>query len=167
MRSETQVNEAAFRQALSRFATGITVVTTGLADGSMRGITVNAFASVSLDPPLVLYCLGKSAFHFDAFANAESFAVNILAEEQGGLSNRFAGEGADDASDLSLGEMVTGSPILPGCLAVLDCTTEQRHDAGDHLIVVGRVQALETRADGEPLLYFRSRYGALTRSSDG
>ena len=167
MASDSCVNGSAFRQALGRFATGVIVVTTRDRATGPRAITVNAFSSVSLDPPLVLFCLGKSAFHFDIFAEARSFAVNILGADQQALSNRFASEVDDDLADLSCKSLLTDSPILPGCLAALDCTTETQHHAGDHLIVVGRVVAIKaTEASGEPLLYFESGYREIRPSRE-
>ena len=161
MRWRTCVNEAELRFVLSQFATGITVVTGRDEERRPRAITVNAFASVSLDPPLILYCLGKSAFNFDVFANAKAFAVNVLSADQQALSDRFAREAEDDLPDLRITGLATGSPVLAGCLAVLDCETEAIHEAGDHLIVVGRVQALDVPRESEPLMYFRSRYRRL------
>lgn len=155
------VNGSAFRQALGRFATGVVIVTTQDKARGQRAITVNAFTSVSLDPPLVLFCLGKSAFHFGVFAEAQSFAINVLGADQQDLSDRFAAETEDNLADLSTKSLVTGSPVLPGCLTALDCTTETQHDAGDHLIVIGRIIAIDAIANGEPLVYFESGYRAL------
>ena len=154
-------DETDLRFVLSHFTTGITVVTARDDAGRPRAITVNAFSSVSLDPPLILYCLGKSAFNFEVFRKAKAFAVNILSADQKALSDRFAYEAVDDYSDLAVGELATGSPVLAGCIGVLDCETEAIHEAGDHLIVVGRVRALSAEREAEPLLYFRSRYRRL------
>ena len=161
LRQGTSVDEAEFRFVLSHFATGITVVTGRDAMQRPRAITVNAFTSLSLDPPLVLYCLDRSAFHFDVFAKAKAFAVNIMNEEQQALSDRFTREVEDEFPDLDVVELATGSPVLKGCLAALDCETEDLHEAGDHLIVIGRVRALDVPRDAEPLIYFRSRYRRL------
>ena len=167
LRSETGVDEAEFRAALSRFATGVVIVTARDREGRSSAITVNAFTSVSLDPPLVLFCLGKSAFKFGVFAETDAFAINILGTDQQALSDRFAREADDDFSDVSVGELATGSPVLTGCLAALDCETETRHEAGDHLIIVGRVKALDMRSGGCPLLYFDSRYAEIKPRGDG
>lgn len=161
VRRRTCVDESEFRFVLSQFATGITVVTARDEEQRPRAITVNAFASVSLDPPLILYCLGKSAFNFDVFANAKAFAVNILSADERALSERFAREADDDISDLRVTELVTGSPVLVECLAALDCETEAIHKAGDHLIVIGRVKALDLPREAEPLIYFGRRYRRL------
>lgn len=150
-----------FRSALGCFATGIAVITAQPADGHPVGVTVNSFSSVSLDPPLVLYCLGKASQSFDALAAAPGFAVNVLAEDQTELSVRFSRSALQDRfAGLSVTAGVTGAPILDGCLATLDCTREAVRDAGDHIIVIGRVRALASR-EGRPLLYFRGAYAEL------
>ena len=160
-RLRTGVDEVELRGVLSRFATGITVVTGRDGEGRARGITVNAFTSLSLDPPLVLYCLDRSAFHFDVFSGAKAFAVNILAADQQALSERFACEAEDDFLDLGTIELTTGCPILADCLAALDCETEALHEAGDHLVVIGRVTGLKAQTAAEPLLYYRGGYRRL------
>ncbi|MCG8356828.1 MAG: flavin reductase family protein [Kiloniellales bacterium] len=160
-RQRTYFDEPRFRDVLRQFATGITVVTGRDEERRPRAVTVNSFASVSLDPPLVLYCLGRSAFNFDVFAKAKAFAINILSADQQALSDRFAREAEDELADLELTELETGSPVLSGCLAVLDCETEKIHEAGDHLIIVGRVAALDLLRESDPLIYFRSRYRNL------
>ena len=161
VRRRACVHESEFRRVLSQFATGITVITGRDEEQRPRAITVNTFASVSLDPPLILYCVGKKAFNFDVFANAKAFAVNILSEDERALSERFAREADDDISDLRVTELATGSPILSDCLAALDCETDAIHKAGDHLIVIGRVRALNLPREAEPLIYFRRRYRRL------
>ena len=166
MGRKTSVDEADLRFALSHYSTGITVVTGRDEQGRARAITVNAFTGVSLDPPLILYCLGKSAFNFDVFAKAKAFAVNILSADQQALSDRFAREADDDFADLPVTELATGSPLLAGCLGALDCETEAIHDAGDHLIVVGRVTALSVPREAQPLIYFRSRYRSVVPDLD-
>lgn len=155
------VDETDLRFVLGHFATGITVVTGRGEDRRPCAITVNAFTSLSLDPPLILYCLDRSAFHFDVFSNAKAFAVNILSEDQQVLSERFASEADDDFPDLPVTELATGSPVLVGCLAALDCQTYAIHEAGDHLIVVGHVRALKKPHEAQPLTYFRGRYRRL------
>lgn len=165
--SKARISETALRDAFSLFATGVAIVTARDERGQARAITVSSFSSASLDPPLVLYCLGKSAFHFDVFAGAEAFAVNVLGADQEALSNRFAMEREDDLSDLEIAALRTGSPIIKGCLSALDCRTEARHDAGDHVIIVGRIQALTIGGESDPLLYFRRGYGTLRPARDG
>lgn len=150
-----------FRRALGNFATGVTVVTARDASGTNRGITVNSFSSVSLDPPLILFCLDKEALSFDCLSVAERFAVNVLRKDQHGLSVRFSMAAADKWNgveyDLWPGEV----PILRGCLANLLCRRENLYEGGDHLIVVGRVEHLHAADDGDPLVYFQSGYRSI------
>ena len=136
-------------------------MTAHTASGDPRAITINAFTSVSLDPPLVLFCLGKSAYQFAVFAEAKSFAINVLGADQQALSDRFAQECEDDLADLSIRHLITGSPILSGCLTALDCSTQTHFDAGDHVIVVGKVCAIDEPRSAEPLVYFESGYRGL------
>jgi len=152
---------ASLRAAHGRFATGVAVVTACDTQGERHGITVNSFTSVSLDPPLVLYCLAREAFGFAAFAEAPAFAVNVLALEQKDLSDRFAREVRDAYPDLAVTTWATGSPVIEDSLAAFDCTREAVHDAGDHLIVVGRVERFALLREAEPLIYFRGAYGRL------
>jgi flavin reductase (DIM6/NTAB) family NADH-FMN oxidoreductase RutF len=152
-----------FRAALGAFATGIAVVTTRDEAGEARAMTVNSFSSVSLDPPLILFCLDRRAFHYRRFAGARAFAVNMLAAGQEALSNRFASESEDGFGDLACEALATGSPILAEALAALDCVREAAHEAGDHLLLIGRVAALKAPRAADPLLYFRGAYAGLTR----
>ena len=158
---KSRVDETDLRFVLGHFATGINVVTGRDEERRPYAITVNAFTSLSLDPPLVLYCLDRSAFHFDVFSNAKAFAVNLLSEDQQVLSDRFARMADDDFPDLPVTELATGSPVLVGCLAALDCQTYAIHEGGDHLIVVGHVRALKKPHEAQPLIYFRGRYRRL------
>ncbi|MGQ9369956.1 flavin reductase family protein [Azospirillum sp. A39] len=156
------IDSRAFRNALGTFATGITVITTRCPDGTPVGVTVNSFSSVSLDPPLVLFCLGRESRSFDVLAHGTCFAVNVLAEEQQELSARFSrGDEQDRWEGIEVERWETGAPILRGCLANLDCTKEAVHDGGDHVILVGRVRRLGAREAGNPLLYFRGGYARL------
>ncbi len=153
----------AYRNALGCFATGITVVTTIAPDGSPIGVTVNSFSSVSLEPPLVQFCLGRAAMSFDAFTTAPSFAVNILAEDQSDLSVRFSKRDLQERWEgVGVERWETGVPLLAGCLANLECDREHVFEAGDHVIIVGRVRRLAAAAAGQPLLYFRGGYARLT-----
>src|SRR3954471_13888482 len=114
----------AFRNALGCFATGVTVITTVTDAGEPVGLTANSFSSVSLDPPLVLFCLGRNSQSFEAFTAAGRFAVNVLAEEQRDLSVRFSTAIGDRGEGVAWKTWETGAPILSGCLASLDCETE-------------------------------------------
>ncbi len=149
-----------FRDAMGRFVTGVTVVTTRTADGAPIGVTVNSFTSVSLDPPLVLFCLEWRSRSLEAVKAAGCFAVHVLAADQRELSVRFAGNGRgwDTIASTSWD---TGAPILQGCLAALECTLETIHEGGDHAILVGRVLRLTSRPDGTPLAFHGGRYEAI------
>jgi flavin reductase (DIM6/NTAB) family NADH-FMN oxidoreductase RutF len=148
-----------FRQAMSRFTTGVTVVTT-VSAGKRYGITVNAFASVSLDPPLILICIDRSSRVHDVLIERGFFAVNFLSKEQRDLAIGFA-RNSVERYELFCGATssiaVTGAPIIEDTIGFVDCTIADVYPGGDHSIIVGRVQALEHR-DGDPLIYFRSHY---------
>lgn len=154
--------ERALRDALGRFATGVTVVTCDGADGPV-GITANSFSSLSLDPPLVLWSPARSSRRFEAFAAASHFAVHVLAEEQADLCLGFsmAGDAWDDVSGERNPE---GVHVIHGCLARFDCALHARHDGGDHEIHVGRVLRVHTRP-GEPLVFSAGSYGRFTTAA--
>lgn len=153
-------DQRAFRNALGRFATGVTVMTTRDADGVPVGVTVNSFSSVSLDPPLVLFCLDRSATCLRSFIASARFAVNVLGEDQHEISRRFSGPRTDRWTGIGFDSGVSGSPLLHGCLANLDCTLVATHDGGDHVILVGRVEQLNETV-GRPLLYYSGGYARL------
>ncbi len=153
----------ALRDAFGCFATGITVITTADAEGVLYGVTANSFASLSLDPPLCLFCLDYKAMSFEAFQNSSHFAVNVLGEDQEGISTNFARSQPDKWNGIDYVTWETGSPILPGCLANLECDTHAIHEGGDHVIVVGRIREMTYREDDcRPLLYYKGRYNALS-----
>jgi len=158
-----KVDERGFRDTLGRFASGVTVVTTRDAAGAAKAVTVSAFCSVSLEPPLVLFCLGKQAFHAVSFERGEGFAVNLLTSCQQELSNRFAREADSDWSGIETESWATGSPILKESLAALECMPYALHEAGDHWVMIGRVigLGLNRRADAGPLLYYGGTYHSL------
>jgi flavin reductase (DIM6/NTAB) family NADH-FMN oxidoreductase RutF len=136
----------------------VTVVSC-LVDDEPSAMTVSAFASVSLDPALVLVCIARKASNHDRIARAGRFGVSVLSAEQQALSNRFAGYGGEDAVVEWMREGVR-TPVLRGALAWLDCTVEQAVPAGDHTVYIGRVEALGS-ADGAPLTYWRGGYRSL------
>lgn len=139
-----------FRDALGTYATGVTVITTASTDGPI-GITANSFASVSLDPPLVLWMPAKSSKRFDYFETAEHFAIHVLREEQSGICLGFTKEkSAFDGFDWH--EDDHGVPIIDDCLARFDCCLEASHDAGDHVILIGRVKQVAFQS-GPPLMF--------------
>jgi flavin reductase (DIM6/NTAB) family NADH-FMN oxidoreductase RutF len=158
--SRAAVEPSSFRRACARFATGVAVATCAGEDGTPLGLTVNSFSSVSLDPPLALVCIDVSASVHDAFMASNSFAVNILREEQQGLSDRFAFGQGDRFEGVEWTAGISGAPVLGGILAVLECETRERIPAGDHTIFVGAVVRAESR-DGRPLLYYASEYRRL------
>ncbi len=145
------------RQVLGSFVTGVTVVTTVDADDQPRGMTANSFTSVSLDPPLVLVCIADTAHSFPVFNASESFAINILCENQIEVSNLFASKSPDKFSAIKWHHGLTGSPIIDASLAWIDCRIEQKLTAGDHLILLGRIEESHYRS-GMPLGYFKGGY---------
>ncbi|HYH20865.1 MAG TPA: flavin reductase family protein [Azospirillum sp.] len=150
----------ALRDAYGRYATGVAIVTTLDPVGTPVGLTVNSFASVSLDPPLVLWSLMRGSASLDVFRDAGRFAVNVLTEEQRALSDRFAARVADRFAGIAWEPGLGGLPLLPGCLARFECTGHSHVEAGDHVVFLGRVHRFEHR-DGTPLLFFASRYAEL------
>lgn len=158
------VDSRKFRNALGHFATGVTVVT-GLDEaGEPVGVTVNAFASVSLEPPLILICLANTTGCLSAFSSGGRFVVNILGDDQEALSKEFAGPREHKFKDRAFDTWESGCPVLRGCLANLECTRDDVHAAGDHIIVLGRVDRIETADAGGPLVFFRGTYGRVDDS---
>lgn len=152
---------AEFRDAMKRFASGVTIVTTIDADGSWKGFTASAFCSLSLDPPLVLVCQALTSSSHEAFTRCDRFLINILGEEHRDLALHFARSGGDKFAGGGFRPgRVTGLPLLPDALAVVGCEVHARHDGGDHDIYIGKVYSCLVR-DGAPMLHFDSRFWAL------
>lgn len=147
----------ALKDVYGRFTTGVTVLTTREANGVPRGITANSFSSVSLDPPLVLVCIAHATHSAPAFYAAEHFAINILCEDQEGISSLFASRAPDKFERAEWHEGAHGVPLLPGSLATLVCAQHQLVEAGDHVILIGKVLETQTR-DAPPLGYHRGSY---------
>jgi flavin reductase (DIM6/NTAB) family NADH-FMN oxidoreductase RutF len=148
---------------MSRFTTGVTVITTRLGD-ELHGMTANAVTSVSLDPLLILICVDKSADTHDILAQAGVFAVNVLGSEQEEISDRFAKKEADGVHALDGVEhsfAVTGAPILGGALAYFDCLTVKTYEGGDHTIFLGEVVDAKEVHTGAPLLFYGGHYSRL------
>jgi flavin reductase (DIM6/NTAB) family NADH-FMN oxidoreductase RutF len=145
------------RDAFGRFATGVTIVTTRQEDGTPRGFTANSFTSVSLDPPLLLVCIGKAAHSCDTFASSEHFTVNILADDQKDVSGLFASQSTQKFDIAKWHADEQDMPVINGALASFSCTNHKLVDAGDHLILIGRVLDFETE-DGRPLGYYKGSY---------
>lgn len=150
-----------FRDTLSLFVTGVTVITTRDETGAPVGITANSFNSVSLEPPLVLWSIGLNALSLSAFANAKAFAVHILREDQAELSQRFAKSGTNKFEGLAIESGLHNLPILPDCAARLECLPYAKHEAGDHTLFIAEVQRLASDPDAMPLVYHGGRYAEL------
>ena len=155
----------AYRTALGSFPTGVAVITTSASAEHHMGITVNSFTSVSLDPPLVLWCLDKKSDRYNAFTNARSYTVSILGTEHQDLSSRLAKQGNHSLEGIALCDTALGPPALADALSVFECEAEAVHDAGDHTILIGRVVQFSRQSDGEPLVFFRGKYGSLAQAS--
>jgi len=152
----------AYRDALSCFGTGVTVVTTMTTRGPLA-ITANSFTSVSIDPPLLLWCPAKKSMRHDAFVEARNFTIHVMREDQLDLAKHFALNGEDfDAVDWQAND--SGSPILPGCIARFDCCHVSCHPGGDHSIVIGKVLSATTRP-GNGLIFKHGLYGGFLEQS--
>jgi flavin reductase (DIM6/NTAB) family NADH-FMN oxidoreductase RutF len=154
------VSSVDFRTALSRFASGVTVVTTRDATGKLFGITVSAFCSVSLEPPLVLICIEKTTGSHHAFEESGRFTVNVLTDEQAGLSEHFASLLDDKFSMIDHAVDEHGIPLLQNSLATLQCHLFKSLDGGDHSIFLGLVEHVIVR-DAAPLIYFKGTYRSI------
>ena len=148
------------RDAFGSFMTGVTVVTTCKDDGTPLGFTANSFASVSLDPALLLVSIAKTSSNYNNFANASHFAINILAEEQKDISNTFARPSDDRFANLAWTKSASHNPIIDQVSAWFDCTTYQVVDAGDHAILIGKVEDFGS-AGFAGLGYYRGAYFTL------
>lgn len=156
------VEQAEFRRVLGNFATGVTVVTAPAAEGSASpaGFACQSFSSLSLDPPLICFMVGRTSTTWPRIARAGVFCVNVLGAGQGELCRAFAVSGTDKFSGVAYDAApVSGAPRLAGTVAWIDCTIHAVHTGGDHLIVVGRVDALGAADQGDPLLFHRGRFG--------
>lgn len=166
LRSDTPPFDAAeFRRALGTFPTGVAIITTRGPDGKPVGLTCNSFSSVSLDPPLVLWSLRNASKSMDAFRNAQGFAINVLAEDQSKLSARFAsGSIIDKFEGVGHSEGFAGVPLIDDCVARFHCTTFAQHDAGDHVIFIGKVERFEHGREQDPLVFYKGAYMMLAQS---
>jgi 3-hydroxy-9,10-secoandrosta-1,3,5(10)-triene-9,17-dione monooxygenase reductase component len=152
-------DEARLRQVMGHFATGVTIIT-AVDGGEPVGLTAQSFTSVSLDPPLVSFSPMKTSSTYPRIKSAGSFCVNILHEGQEAVCRTFATKGADKFANVDwIPAKCTGSPVLAENLAWIDCTLEAEHDAGDHVIVIGRVIDMDVGDEGEPLLFYRGGFG--------
>jgi flavin reductase (DIM6/NTAB) family NADH-FMN oxidoreductase RutF len=151
-------DQQALREALGRFATGVTVVTTRTQQGSFEGVTANSFAAVSLGPPLVLWSLRSGARSLAGFLASNCFAINVLSREQAHISRHFATPQVDKFGGVDFGLGVDGCPIFDRSLAIFECRTENRVEAGDHVILIGRVVRAHY-CEGMPLVFASGQYG--------
>jgi flavin reductase (DIM6/NTAB) family NADH-FMN oxidoreductase RutF len=154
------VGKQEFRTALGHFASTVTVVTVRCADGRLAGITVTAFSSLSLEPPLVLICIDRRAFVHEHLQMGTVFAVNMLSENQEVLSRRFATSDPDQFRGVGYVDGLDGVPLLEDVLAVVECRIVAEQPGGDHTIFVGQVESTRV-TDGKPLLYYRGGYGRM------
>jgi len=156
------VDRDTFRSVLGRFASGITVVTIRDERGKDHGMTVSAFCSISLDPPLVMVCIGHDATMYPVLGDIAWFGINILGHNQEPVSRRFAGKDIERFDGIGFERGESGVVLLDDVLAWLECRVVTRHEAGDHTLIIGEVEAAAAR-DGRPLLYYRGGYAQLER----
>ena len=158
----TPVDEYRFRSVLSRFASGVTVVTAMGPDGVDHGMTVSAFCSLSLEPPLILVCIDHGTVMHGILEGAKTFTVNVLAAEQEELARKFSDPDNDRFEGTSYTRGANELALLTGAAAWLECELTQRYEGGDHTIFVGRVESADA-GDAQPLVYYRGGYGRLER----
>jgi 3-hydroxy-9,10-secoandrosta-1,3,5(10)-triene-9,17-dione monooxygenase reductase component len=151
-------DSAKYRQVLGHFPTGVTGIT-ALVDGQPAGMAVGSFASLSLEPPQILFCAGTTSTTWPKIRQAGSFCVNILAEDQEDVCRVFASKAPDKFAEIGWKRSGTGSPLIEGAMAFIDCEIETVVTSGDHDVVVGAVRDLEVLHEGGPLLFFRGGYG--------
>jgi 3-hydroxy-9,10-secoandrosta-1,3,5(10)-triene-9,17-dione monooxygenase reductase component len=160
---KSTVDGARFRQVLGHFPTGVTVIT-AITDAGPVGLAVGSFFSVSLDPPLVAFCAGKSSTSYPKIAEVGHYCVNVLADEQEDICRIFASKGDDKFATIGWRPSpATGAPVINDVLAWIDCEIHAVHEAGDHYIVIGRVHELEVGHEGGPLVFFRGGYGRYSQ----
>jgi len=169
---ESAARARKFRDVLGLFASGVTVVTS-MADGAPVGMTCQSFSSVSLEPPLVMFCPAKTSRAWPRMQRAGYFCVNFLAADQAEVSNAMATKGSDKYDGIGWRPATTGAPLLDGVLGYVDCTVHSVHEAGDHYVVLGRVKelgfapdAFDGDDDRQPLLYFRGSYDTVAGPAD-
>ncbi len=156
------VDQSSFRAVLGRFASGVTVVTTVDKRGRDLGMTVSAFASVSLDPPLILICIDHEASVYTPLSKSTHFIANILSEGQEALARRFAERNPDRFDGIGYERGQTGAAILDEVLGYVECKVIARYESGDHDILIGAVE-VAVHGEGKPLLYYRGGYAQLER----
>ena len=155
--AQSALDPLELRRCLASFVTGVTVMTVLDADGKPEGITANSFSSLSLDPPLIVWSLRLSSRSFNTYQNAARFTVNILAEDQVDISNRFASSGVDRFEGVAYTPGLGGVPLINGCVSYLECSLDASYPGGDHVLFVGRVERIHTH-EGRPLAYGSGGY---------
>ena len=156
------IDQDSFRAVLGRFASGVTVVTALNQSGHDEGMTVNAFCSLSLDPPLILICVDRAASMYESLDKAPGFIVNILSERQEPLARRFSGPDPNRFDGIGYARGMNGVAILDDVLGYLECRRVASHPGGDHCVYIGEVEFAQSR-EGRPLLYYRGGYAQLER----
>jgi 3-hydroxy-9,10-secoandrosta-1,3,5(10)-triene-9,17-dione monooxygenase reductase component len=155
------IDSRTFRDVLGTYPTGVCVVTSAAAGGQRWGMTVGTFTSISLDPPMVGFMPGKASFSWQEMSQTHSFCINILGADQQHLSSRFSSRAEDKFAGVETGVSPGGLPILANVLGWIECAVVEEIELGDHLLIVGQVQALARGADGEPLLFYRGTYHSV------
>ena len=159
LHTELEAAAARYRQVLGHFCTGVTVITTA-GQGGPAGFACQAFAALSLDPPLVLFCPSRASVTWPVIARAGHFCANVLADGQQDLARRFSTSGGDKFAGVPWSPAPSGAPVLDGALTWVQCAVEAVHEAGDHYLVTGRVTGLGPCRPGRPLLFYRGRFAA-------
>jgi 3-hydroxy-9,10-secoandrosta-1,3,5(10)-triene-9,17-dione monooxygenase reductase component len=162
---ESAARARQFRDVLGLFASGVTVITS-MSDGAPVGMTCQSFSSVSLEPPLVMFCPAKTSRAWPLMQRAGFFCVNILGRDQAAISQAMATKGTDKYDGIAWSPASTGAPLLDGVIGYVDCTVHSVHEAGDHYVVLGRVKELGFGEEGHPLLYYRGAYDTVARATD-
>ncbi len=158
---KTELEASSLRRAMGRFATGISIISAHHA-GQTHAMTANAICTISFDPLIVMVCVNKKSKMNEFIQQAGSFAINILAEEQEIISRHFAGAGQGEVPETLHFELVENTPLLDGTLAAVACKIDQALDAGDHTMLLGRVETVRYKEEDEqPLIYYRGRYRRL------
>ncbi len=157
----SRIDPRELRDALGQFATGVTVVTCYDRDGKAVGMTASSFNSLSLDPALVLWSIGKSSSNFGAFNDCSHFNIHILKREQDALAYQFASKEGDRFADVELAKGDSKAPAIENCLARFECAMHANHDGGDHRLLIGKVEQLQQN-DGEALAFHRGKFAGLS-----
>jgi 3-hydroxy-9,10-secoandrosta-1,3,5(10)-triene-9,17-dione monooxygenase reductase component len=156
------IDPAIFRQVLGSYPTGVCAITATDSHGAPIGMVIGSFTSVSLDPPLVGFLPGKTSSTWPLVEATGHFCVNVLASDQQDTCRLLSAKGADKFAGVDFTPSTQGDPVIAGSIARIDCTLHSVVDAGDHWFVLGRVEGLEVTRDGDPMLFYRGRYGGFT-----